>query len=71
MNHVQINTEICRALGIDPKTAQKVVITLEPGHFPMIAVTRPVHPSDVDRLVTAVDVLRLVTAPDAMVPKPS
>ena len=63
MSPTEINLEICRAIGIDPKTVSKVVLTLEPGELPTVVVTRCATPADADGLRTAVEMLQLVPQP--------
>lgn len=63
-SQTQINTEICRALGLtDLATVRRVSIILEPDNFPTIKVERFATASDADALRTVCEVLRLVPAP--------
>lgn len=62
MSHLEINLELCRALGIDTAKTTKVVLTIEAGKLPMIEVHRFVKLDDADKLQTAITMLQLKPA---------
>ena len=64
----EVNLELCRALGIqDVHSIAMVHITLVPGKFPQLLVTRHLSRHDgaavADRLTTVVDRLQLQPTP--------
>lgn len=64
MSAITVNIEICRALGLDPKTTSRVEIVIEPGQLPRMLVQRRVTAADVDKLATVVEQLRLKPSTD-------
>lgn len=57
-----INTQLCKALGLDHTRVTKVVLTLQLGELPQLAVTKYVLSAE--GLREAVQRLRLVPADD-------
>lgn len=62
MNAVNLNCDLVRALGIDPKDCSRVAMIIERGEMPRLQVTRLVK--NADGLQTAVEMLRLKPAAD-------
>lgn len=57
MNIAQLNMDIVRALGVDPKDVSEVTLYIRPAELPRLVVRRVVR--DADGLRTAVEMLDL------------
>lgn len=65
----QINQAILRALKLEGQRITKLELTFEAAELPKVKITRLVHNTDADGLVTAIEMLQLQPAP-ALAEKP-
>lgn len=66
--HREINVDLCRALGVDPATTQRLVLVLDARGLPRIRITRLVR-EGIDSAALRVVTERCTLVPDDRIKK--